>query len=214
MAGPEVKRSYNSPSRTARARETRQRILEVATRLFVERGYAATAVSDVADEAQVTARLVYLTFPSKRALLDAAIARALGGDDEQILLRDREWFRATLEAPAHQMPGLFARVTTALHERSAALLEAAEAAAAADPEIAERAAVGHARRRSDMRRIGDAMATVLDVDVEYATDLLYTLGSSAVYALLVFQCGWSAQRYQSWLTETLEASLVRRTSSA
>lgn len=212
MAASEVKRTYNSPSRTARARETRQRILEAATRLFVERGYAATAVSDVASEARVTARLVYLTFPSKRALLDAAIARALAGDDEQTTLRDREWFRATLEAPGREMPGLFARFTTALHERSAALLEAAEAAAAADPEIAERARVGHARRRSDMRRIGDAMVRKLGVDAEYATDLLYTLGSSSVYALFVFQCGWSPQRYQSWLTETLEVGLLRPTS--
>jgi hypothetical protein len=141
-------------------------------------------------------------------LLDAAITRALGGDDELITLRDRAWFRATLEASGREMPGLFARFTTALHERSAALLEAAEAAAAADLQIAERARLGHARRRSDMRRIGDAMAGKLDVDPEYATDLLYTLGSSSVYALFVFQCGWSPQRYQSWLTETLEASLL------
>lgn len=214
MADPEVKRTYNSPSRTARARETRQRILKAATGLFVARGYAATAVTDVAAEAGVTARLVYLTFPSKRALLDAAIAQALGGDDEQVKLRDREWFRATLEAPGSEMPGMFARFTTALHERSAALLEAAEAAAAADPEIAERAAMGHARRRADMRRIGEAMGSKLGVDAEYATDLLYALGSSAVYALFVFQCEWSPQRYQSWLTATLEASLVRPASTS
>jgi AcrR family transcriptional regulator len=212
MAGSEVKRTYNSPSRTARARETRQRILAAATRLFIEHGYAATSVNDVAGEVGVTARLVYLTFPSKRALLDGAIALALGGDNEQITLRDREWFRATLDAPGREIPGLFARFTTALHERSAALLEAAEAAAAADSEIAERARVGHARRRSDMRRIGDEIAHKLNVDAEYAADLLYTLGSSTVYALFVFQCGWSPQRYQSWLTETLELDLLRPTS--
>lgn len=201
------KRHYRSELRTERARATRRRIIEAAARLFVERGYAATSVEEIAAEAGVTGRTVHLGFAGKRALLDAAIGIALGGDDEEIRVRDRDWFVATLAAPGAQIPTLFAQFTTALHIRSAALLEAAEAAAAADPELAVRRDRGHRSRRADMDRIAEALAAKTGVDRAYATDVLYTLGSSAVYALLVLQLEWSPARYEAWLAAMLGAAL-------
>lgn len=208
----EVKRRpYSSKTRADRSQATRRAILAAASRLFVERGYAATTVNDVAAAAGVTSRTVYFDFPNKLALLDEAIGVALGGDDAPVLVRDRDWFRRTVEAPAAEMPRLFASFTTALHERSAALLEAAEAGADADPELAARRDRGHDNRRTDMRRLAVALAEKNRVGVDYATDMLYTLGSSSVYALLVFQCGWSPSRYEAWLTAVLEATLLAGT---
>jgi AcrR family transcriptional regulator len=201
-------RAYKSQARAEKARATRRRIVDAAARLFVERGYAATAIDDIASEAGITSRTVYLAFPNKRALLDEAIGMALGGDDAPVLVRDREWFRETVEAPGPQIPALFARFTTALHVRSAALLEAAEAAAAADAELARRRDRGHASRHGDMRRVAEAVAAKTGVDAGYAADLLYTLASSAVYSLLVFECGWTPERYERWLAATLEAALL------
>jgi len=193
------KRSYRSAARAERALQTRRRILVAATRLFIERGYAATSVGDIAAEAGVTGRTVHLAFANKRALLDKAIGVALGGDDAPVMVRDRDWFRQTIEAPVGEMLALFAKFVAALHVRSAALLEAAEAAAAADAELAEARDRGHRSRRADMRRVASAIAAKTDADVEYVTDLLFALGSSAVYALFVFQCGWSRERYERWL---------------
>lgn len=209
MAEVKSPRRYQSTARAARARATRRRILEAATRLFVERGYANTSVADIAAGAEVTARTVHLAFRGKRAILDEAIGVALAGDDDPVWVRDRDWFRSTVDAPGPEIPGRFARFTTALHVRSAALLEVAEAAAAADLEIAIRRERGHANRRADMRRVAEALEAKTGVDVDYATDMLYTLGSSAVYALLVFQSGWTPERYERWLTDALEAALRR-----
>jgi len=203
------KRPYRSAARAQQAQQTRRRILAAATRLFVERGYAATSVADIAAEAGVVSRTVYLDFPNKRALLAGAIGVALGGDDAPAMVRDRDWFRQIVEAPGAEMPALFAKFAAALHVRSAALLEAAEAAAAADPELAEPRARGHHSRRANMRRVARAMAAKSGADVDYVTDLLYTLESSAVYALFVFQCGWSPERYERWLRETLEAATLK-----
>ena len=213
MGGSRVnvkKRTYRSAARAEQARLTRLRILAAATRLFVERGYAATSVSDIAAEAGVTGRTVHLAFANKRALLDMAIGVALGGDDAPVMVRDRDWFRQTLEAPASEALALFAKFITTLHIRSAALLEVAEAAAAADPALAVARDDGHRRRRADMHRLAMGIAAKTDADVEYVTDLLFSLGSSAVYALFVFQCGWSPERYQRWLKEALEAAILHR----
>jgi len=203
------KRRYLSAARAQQAHQTRGRILNTAARLFVERGYAATSVADIAAEAGVASRTVYLDFPNKRALLDEAIGVALGGDDAAVRVRDRDWFRQTVEAAGPEIPALFARFTAKLHVRSAALLEAAEAAAAADPDVAERRDRGRQYRRADMRRVATAIAASTGADVAFATDLLYTLGSSAVYAQLVFQCGWTPERYERWLATTIETALLR-----
>lgn len=203
------KRAYQSPARAQHAQQTRRRILAAATRLFVERGYAATSIADIAAEAGVVGRTVYLDFSNKRLLLNAAIGVALGGDDAPVMVRDREWFRQIVEAPAAEMPAVFAKFASALHRRSAALLEAAEAAAAADAELVEPRDRGRQSRRANMRRVATAIAARTGADRDHVTDLLYTLESSAVYALFVFQCGWSPERYERWLRETLEAAILK-----
>jgi len=50
-------------------------ILDAAERVFAARGYAATAVKDIAAEAGVAAGTVYLYFPSKEAVFLALIER-------------------------------------------------------------------------------------------------------------------------------------------
>src|ERR1035437_4733767 len=199
------RRPYRSAARVEQAQQTRRRIVAAASRLFVQRGYASTSVADIAAEAGVVSRTIYLDFPNKRALLDQAIGVAIGGDDAPVMLRDRNWFRQTVEAPGTDIPALFATFNAALLARSAALL----AAASAGPEVAERRDRGHENRRADLRRAATAIASKTGADVDYVTDLLYTLGSSAVYALYVFQCGWSPKRYERWLREALEAAILK-----
>lgn len=52
-------------------------LLDAAKALFLEKGFAATKVSDVAKRAGVTVGTVYLYFPSKTALLEQTILREL-----------------------------------------------------------------------------------------------------------------------------------------
>ncbi|HEX6524027.1 MAG TPA: TetR family transcriptional regulator [Streptosporangiaceae bacterium] len=47
------KRAYRSPLREQNARRTRQAIVAAATRPFVQRGYAATSLADIAAAAEV-----------------------------------------------------------------------------------------------------------------------------------------------------------------
>src|ERR1700738_4775127 len=64
----EVKAS-RIPLRRRQALETRRAIAVAARSLFAERGYAATSIEVVAEEAGVAARTVYAIFGTKKAIL-------------------------------------------------------------------------------------------------------------------------------------------------
>lgn len=61
------------PRITKEPEERRQEILETATRLFYEKGYEKTSISDIAKEMNVAQGLCYRYFPSKETLFDTAI---------------------------------------------------------------------------------------------------------------------------------------------
>ena len=91
-AATERKRSYRSPRRVEQAAQTRAAVLEAATRLFAERGWAGTGMRDVAREAGVAVETVYANFRSKPELLIAAVDVSVVGDDAPVALADREVF--------------------------------------------------------------------------------------------------------------------------
>lgn len=70
-----------SPTATAATfKPTRERILDNALRLFAERGYEATSIGEIETAAGLVPRsgALYKHFPSKRALIDAALAERFG----------------------------------------------------------------------------------------------------------------------------------------
>ena len=63
-----------SPSQE-RSRQTVERILDAATRIFHEQGYAGATTNDIADEANISIGSLYQYFPNKDALLVALTKR-------------------------------------------------------------------------------------------------------------------------------------------
>lgn len=55
--------------------ETVSRILDVAMRLFREKGFEHTTIQDIVDQLDVTKGAIYHHFKSKEEILDAAVAR-------------------------------------------------------------------------------------------------------------------------------------------
>ncbi len=51
--------------------DSKQKILEVATRMFAERGYANVSIRDICKEAEVTPPMIYYYFRSKKGLFQA-----------------------------------------------------------------------------------------------------------------------------------------------
>lgn len=69
-----------STARRSRRKEARPaELLQAATSLFVEKGYAATRVEEVARRAQVSKGTLFLYYPSKEALLKAVVREHISG---------------------------------------------------------------------------------------------------------------------------------------
>jgi AcrR family transcriptional regulator len=208
-----VKRDYRSQLRTAQAEQTRRSVIDAASRLFVEHGYGATTVDEIADQAGVSRKTVFTTVGGKLELLKTAIDWAVAGDDEPIALQDRAAFRKLLEKsdPRTLLEG-WAHVLVEIDARVAALFQALEVAAGMD--AAARALLEQSRRqrldgaRTIVERLADLNA-LGDLGVDEAVDVAWLAGDPALYDRLVRERGWSPRRFEEWLAGTLVGQLLR-----
>ena len=140
-----VTEDVNRDLRAARRADTEVRIIEAATELFVERGYVATTLADVAKRAGVGARTVYVRFATKAALLQRCLDVAIAGDHDRVAVPDRDWFHKAMNAPtAEERIARMAGINRQLMGRTGSLLQVAQQAEAIEPEIAERAQAARA----------------------------------------------------------------------
>src|ERR1700712_4608559 len=65
------------PKFRRRAEARPDEVLDAALALFIEKGFAATRVEDIATRAGVSKGTVYLYFPSKESLLEGLVRRAI-----------------------------------------------------------------------------------------------------------------------------------------
>src|SRR5262245_61143361 len=82
-------RKYDASRRQVQARERRRRIVDSATRLFLDQGFGATSIKQIAEAADVAVPTVYAAFDSKAGILGHAVNVAIVGDDEQVALSER-----------------------------------------------------------------------------------------------------------------------------
>ena len=211
MTGRVKKRPYDSPRRREQAAATRAAILDAALKLFEQQGYVATSVGAIAKEAGVALKTVYAVFGTKRGVLVALRSQLVRGGDEPVPVAQQEWFRAVLDEPdPRKRLALFANAATALKTRAGAIFEIIRHAAPADSEIQamwdEFMLDFYENQRIVVERF--AMDGALKLDVDRATDVLWTINHPAVYHLLVAERGWSGDDYRQWLENTLAEQLL------
>jgi AcrR family transcriptional regulator len=71
------KATQRGPKFRRRAEARPDEVLDAALELFVEKGFAATRVEDIAGRAGLSKGAVYLYFPSKEAILEGLVRRAI-----------------------------------------------------------------------------------------------------------------------------------------
>ena len=89
MADVKGSRKYSSPVRDEQATRTRARILDAASELFLERGYAQTTMKDIADLAGVARDTVHAVFGNKARVLTALIDLRLVPDNSVANVTER-----------------------------------------------------------------------------------------------------------------------------
>jgi AcrR family transcriptional regulator len=207
-------RRYQSPRRQAQAAATRGDILAAAQTLFERDGYATTTMAAIAAEARVSLKTVYLGFETKRGVLRALWHLRLRGDEHQESVGERDWYRQVLEEPdPRRQLRLNARNSRAVKERAAAVTEVIRGAAAVDPNIdalwTRIQTEFRDNQRAIIESIDDKQALNDSLDIDRATDILWTINHPALWQLLVIQRGWTPTDYEHWLAETSCAQLIK-----
>jgi TetR/AcrR family transcriptional regulator, regulator of autoinduction and epiphytic fitness len=200
-------------SRSDRARATRLRIVEAATRLFTTDGYTATTMEQVADEAGVAVQTVYYTFGTKGRLLCEAMEFAAAGAHDPIPVSQRPWVvEAMSTASAPRAVALSVEHGVDIYERVAPLWPAVNAAAAAEAAVEKYWGDVTAGRRAGMRRliarIGELDGLRQDLDIDTATDVMFVLNGHGTFHGLVIEASWSLNTFKAWLYTTLVQQLL------
>jgi AcrR family transcriptional regulator len=209
-------RRYESRLRQAQAEQTRQAILAAAGTLFRDRGYAATAMSTIAEEAGVVVETIYRNFGSKRALFRAVVEAVLAGGSTRaaVPVEERPAIRAVIEEPdPRRQIVLYVATQPGIHRRSGPLLRALQGGIATDPELRAVWDEMEAWRLEGQGRfvamLADRDALRPDISFEEARDIVWTLCSLAVHDLLVVERGWTDERYEAWISAAITGALLR-----
>jgi AcrR family transcriptional regulator len=205
------RRKYHSPLRADQAEQTRRRVLEAAFRLFVDRGYAATTIAAVAEQAGVSPETVYLSVGGKRGLLEGVIEMAIAGENDPPAQEDSWW------ATVAGLPGASERLEKIVAYSCRILARTypihAVIRGAADKEPFA-AALGRRLLHDRLTNQTERVRQYLDDDlrqglsVEEAGQRYCALTSPELYYLLTVEFGWPAAEHKKWLTELLETELL------
>ncbi|HEX4760633.1 MAG TPA: TetR family transcriptional regulator [Thermoleophilaceae bacterium] len=207
MADAVKTRAYNSPRRREQAAATRRQILDAAQKLFERQGFGATTMATIASEAGVALKTVYVAFETKSGVLRALWNLLLRGDDEDVPVAERAWYREVLEEPdPAKTLRLNARNARRVKERVGGVLGVIREAAPLDPDIAAL----WDRIESDFYDNQRTVLCSIGLDADAAADVLWTLNHPDVWLLLVGRRGWTPEQWERWFADTACAQLLPR----
>ena len=206
-------RRYQAPQRAQAAAQTRARIRAAASTLFVEQGYVATTMRDIARAAGVGERTVYAAFPSKADLFRHVLDVATVGDEQPVAVANRPQIQDAFgQTDPRTAISQAIGYTVALFERAGDLIMVTVQAADADPDMRAAADAGsHATRqlwRTLTHALNDADALRPGLTAQRAADILYALASPHTHQLLRRHCNWTTRRYHAWLVNVVTQQLL------
>lgn len=200
--------SYQSARRQRQAEATRRDILMAARRLFAERGYGATTMTEIAAAAGVAVQTIYASCGSKRELvlgLVDLIGEEAGVDEMANALRRAEDPLVVIEFGV--------RLTRQLNERCGDILGALRSAASLEQEAA--AAVDEANRRHRLgaeagaKRLAQLRALRSGISAPRASAILAALTSFGIWTELTREHGWSFDEAERWIASAASAAVLR-----
>jgi AcrR family transcriptional regulator len=206
-------RRYDSSRRQETARRNRETVLDVAERRFLSDGYANTTIAAVAEEAAVSAELIYKAFRGKGGLVKAIYDRRLGGTGPVPAYQRSDEMREQ-----HTDPRTIMREWGVLTAEVAATVTPIRlllrSAATTDPDMATLLEQTENQRLDRMRHHAEFLAERgyirPGVSVADATDVLWACSSTEFYELLVLQRNWPLPRFAQFITDFMTTGILRQ----
>ncbi|GAA3585927.1 TetR/AcrR family transcriptional regulator [Nonomuraea rosea] len=206
-------RRYSSPKRAEQALQTRSAILKAARAVFVERGYAAATIPEVARAAGVAVDTVYAAVGRKPVLFRLLIESALSGGDHPVEAEQRDYVQRIRQATsAGEKIAIYAAAIRPIQERIAPLFVALRDASAQDAKLAALWREIAERRAANMRLFAQDLAATgelrTDLTLDEVADVVWSTNAPEYYLLLVHDRGWTPERFETWLADTWRRLLL------
>jgi AcrR family transcriptional regulator len=203
------KRSYYSAFRSARATQTRSRILIVAKHLFESDGFECVTIERIAQTAQVSIPTVYALFQSKRGLLRSLMDEVFPKNQFDALVK-----KSCEEASPKKRLLYSARIARQLYDAEREQMKIFQGAGILAPEFKELEKEREMRRYSRQETTIQAMvkegSLSKDLNLNKARDILWALTGRDMYRMLVVEKGWMPEEYESYLAQLLASFLIEK----
>ena len=202
------KRRYVSRRRSRSAEATKARVLKSAKTLFAREGIDQVTIASIAAAARVAVPTVYALYKSKEGILRALMETALFGDRFQTAMAKLRGVTDPVELIA-----LTAHVSRAVYDGEATELRLLRGASGFSPALrrmeAEFEQMRFEMQEDRLKLLFTRSRQAPGLSFDEARRVLWMYTSRDVYRMLVIESGWSSERYQEWLSETLLKALVR-----
>ena len=192
-----------STYRQEQAAATRERIADVAQRLFATAGYGSTSMQAIAVEAGVGVRTVYSAFGAKREILSLLCERWL--DRAQARERAAQVFAEP--DPARRLRGAASWIA-GLYSAGFDVVMIFEAATDESPETRALLRSKLAGRNEVMDAMIASLADHIHVPLPDAQAIYRALAAPGVYRELVEESGWTPQQFEGWVGDVLHRDLL------
>jgi AcrR family transcriptional regulator len=201
------RRPYKSLVRQRQAGDTRRRIVEATRQLLLSDGYAGMTIEAIAQRAEVSAQSVYGIFKSKAGILTELLDQSTFGANYEDAVR-----RAMSARDPESRLRLAAPIARQIHDAQSATFDLMRGAGVVAPELAkleqQREGLRYERQERMIISLRDAGRLRSELSYPSARDIFWMLTGRDVYRMLVCERGWSPQKYQDWLADTLVRSLL------
>ena len=201
------RRRYTSDARKQSAQETRRRILAAAGILITRKGIDRDTIDEIGTRARVAASTVYAIYKSKEGILRGLMEQSLFGPQFQ----DARKLLAGVTDPVALIE-LTSRVSRAIYESESSDLGLLRRASGFSPALRKmEEEFERLRYEAQAARVESLFASGKarpGLSLKEARRILWMYTSRDVYRMLVQDGGWTADRYQEWLSRTLVEALV------
>lgn len=180
--------------------------MAAARHLFVDRGYAATTIADIADDAGVAVQTIYSSVGTKPELLVALTQSAIAGANVQELSHAGDTATEPLE-----IPRFGARLRRQLMEEGGDVIRLVMETAPAEPEVdvVWQQLVSYSRQGigGSVKRLRELDALAPGLSLKRATDLVWVAIHFRVYVDLI-ELGWSHERVEDFICDSFTHAVV------
>jgi AcrR family transcriptional regulator len=198
--------------RADKAQQTRQRIIDAATKLFLECGYVPTTIEAIAEEADVAVETVYARFRNKTGLMVAVKDAAVTEGGAVPLPQRPELAGLAAEASQSRQLEMAAALSRGMLQRISPVYAVLRDAAAADSALRDPLTADISRRRGFQRTLAEIVhvrGPFRDgLTTEQAAETYSALANPDLYLLLTTHHRWTADQYQTWLARSLQQLLL------